>query len=195
MLRQRTVIFLPSYFQAVRGASTLQSGLMYLPLAVAMAITALAEGSLMSFIGYYSPVLMLGSVFAAVAVGLKGTLTPNTDSGEWILYQIVYGIGIGMASRPPSIDVETVLNGSTAPTGLALLNLTLIFGGMVILSIVQNMFLNRLSRNLAIEVPGLDPDLALSNGATDLVQAVSAQFRDRVLGAYDGVLKDVFGIA
>ncbi len=46
-----------------------------------------------------------------------------------------------------------------------------------------------------MEVPGLDPNLVLNNGATGLVQAVPAQFRNRVLGAYNEALVDVFRIA
>jgi predicted MFS family arabinose efflux permease len=213
MLRQRTVAFaslitfcnfatlwvlayyLPLYFQAVRGASTFGSSLMYLPLAVAMAITALTGGLLTSFIGYYSPVLMLGSVFAAVAVGLISTFTPNTGAGEWISYQTLYGLGIGMAFQPPFIAVQTVLDDSTVPTALVLLSFTQIFGGIVVLSIAQNVFLNQLTRNLAIEIPGLDPNLVLNYGATGFIKAVPAQFRDRVLGAYNGALVNVFHIA
>lgn len=39
------------------------------------------------------------------------------------------------------------------------------------------------------------PNLVFNHGATGLVQAVLAQFRDRVLGAYKGALVDVFNIA
>jgi len=109
-----------------------------------MAITALTGGPLTSFIGYYSPVLMLGSVSAAVAVGLISTFTPDTGAGEWISY---YGIGTGMAFQPPFIAVQTVLDDSTVPTALVLLSFTQIFGGIVVLSITQNVFLNRLTKS------------------------------------------------
>ena len=138
---------------------------------------------------------MLGSVSAAVAVGLISTFTPDTGAGEWISYQILYGIGIGMAFQPPFIAVQTVLDDSTVPTALVLLSFTQIFGGIVVLSIAQNVFLNRLTGNLAMEVPGLDPNLVLNNGVKSLVQAIPAQFGDRVLGAYNGALVDVFYIA
>jgi hypothetical protein len=49
------------YFQAIRGATTLESGLMYIPLALSMAISALASGPLTSAIGYNNPALMNSS--------------------------------------------------------------------------------------------------------------------------------------
>ncbi|OKL60712.1 hypothetical protein UA08_03986 [Talaromyces atroroseus] len=213
MLRQRSVAFaslitfcnfahlavvayyLPFYFQAVRGASTFGSGLMYLPLAVALAISALAGGPLTSFIGYYNPVLMLGSVFMTVGSGLITTLRPDTSAGEWISYQIIYGVGIGLAFQPPFIAVQTVLNDSMVPMALVMLSFAQQFGGIIILSIAQNVFLNRLAHNLSTQVPGLDPDTVLDSGALGLINAVPEKFRNQVLAAYNGALVDVFYIA
>ncbi|KAJ5619235.1 hypothetical protein N7510_003219 [Penicillium lagena] len=213
MLRQRSVAFaslitfcnfshlaviayyLPFYFQAVRGASTLGSGLMYLPLAVTLAITALAGGSLTSYIGYYNPVLMLGSVLMTVGSGLITTLRPDTGAGKWISYQIIYGIGIGLAFQPPYIAVQTVLPDSMVPMALVMLSFTQQFGGIVILSIAQNVFRNRLAYNLATQIPEFDSNKVLDSGALGLINAVSAKFRDQVLISYNRALVDVFYIA
>jgi hypothetical protein len=186
---------LPFYFQAVRGASTLGSSLMYLPLAVALAITALVSGPLTSYIGYYNPALMLGSVLMTLGCGLMTTLRPDTGAGKWISYQILYGIGIGLAFLPPYIAVQTVLPESMVPTALVMLSFAQQFGGIVILSIAQNVFLNGLDHNLATQVPGLDPDTLLGSGALGLINAVPAKFRDQVLIAYNGALVNVFYIA
>ncbi|KAJ5833514.1 hypothetical protein N7474_001825 [Penicillium riverlandense] len=213
MLRQRSVAFaslitfcnfahlsviayyLPFYFQAVRGASTLGSGLMYLPLAVTLAIAALVGGPLTTYIGYYNPVLMLGGVLMAVGSGLITTLQPDTGSGKWISYQILYGIGIGLAFQPPYIAVQTVLQDSMVPTALVMLSFAQQFGGIVILSIAQNVFRDRLAYNMATRVPGFDPKKTLGSGALGLINAVPAKFRDQALVAYNGALVDVFYIA
>jgi MFS family permease len=186
---------LPFYFQAVRGASTFGSGLMYLPLAVTLAIAALAGGPLTSYLGYYNPVMLLGGVFMAVGSGLITTLQPDTGAGKWISYQIIYGIGIGLAFQPPFIAVQTVLDDSMVPMALVMLSFTQEFGGIFILSITQNVFLSRLAHNLATQVPGLDPDKVLSSGALGVVNAVPAKYRDQVLVAYNEALVNVFYIA
>jgi MFS family permease len=186
---------LPFYFQAVRGASTLGSSLMYLPLAVALAITALVSGSLTTYIGYYNPVLILGSIFTTVGSGLLTTLQPDTSAGKWISYQIIYGIGIGLAFQPPYIAVQTVLPESMVPTALVMLSFTQQFGGIVILSIAQNVFLCRLGHNLAKHVPGLDASTLLDSGALGLVKSVPTQSKNQVLVAYNGALTEVFYVA
>ena len=168
---------------------------MYLPLAVSQAVAALAGGPLTSLIGYCNPVLMLGGVLTAVGTGLITTIRPDTSAGKWISYQIVYGIGIGLAFQPPYIAIQTVLHDAVVPTALVLLSFTQIFGGIVILSVTQNVFLSRLAQNLATEVPGLNPDILLDSGALGLMNTVPAKFRDQVLVAYNGALVDVFYIA
>jgi len=168
---------------------------MYLPLAVSLAIGALAGGPLISFTGYYNPTLILGSVLMTVGSGLITTFRPDTSAGYWISYQIVYGIGIGFAFPPPYIAVQTVLQDSVVPTALVILSFTQQFGGIVMLSIAQNVFLNRLAHNLAAGVPGLNPNIVLNSGALGLINSVPTLFRDRVLVAYNKALVDVFYIA
>ncbi|KAJ5671166.1 hypothetical protein N7507_000293 [Penicillium longicatenatum] len=213
MLRQRSVAFaslitfcnfahlaviayyLPFYFQAVRGASTLGSALMYLPLAVALGIAALAGGPLISYIGYYNPTLIFGSILMVVGSGLITTLRPDTGPGKWIPYQIVYGIGIGLAFQPPFIAVQTVLPDSMISTSLVVLSFTQQFGGIFILSIAQNVFLNRLARNLTTQVPGLNLNDALENGALGFIEKIPVRFRDQALVAYNEALVGVFYIS
>lgn len=213
MMRQRSVAFaclitfcnfahlsllayyLPFYFQGVRGAGTLASGIMYLPTAVPLGIAALAGRPLTSALGYYSSVLMFGSVLMAIGAGLITTFTIDTSPAKWIAYQVIYGLGIGLAFQPPYIAVQTVLKELIVPRALVVLSFTQQFGGIVMLSVAQNVFLARITRNLQDEVPGLDPEIVLNSGALGLVKAVPATDRDRVLVAYNGALVQVFYIA
>ncbi|KAJ6088810.1 hypothetical protein N7486_010071 [Penicillium sp. IBT 16267x] len=187
--------YLPFYFQAVRGASTLESGLMYLHLAVSLAIAALAGGPLTSYIGYYNPILIFGSILMTVGSGLITTLRPDTGPGKWISFQILYGIGIGLAFQPPYLAVQTVLPESMVPKALVVVGFAQQFGGIVILSIAQNVFLNRLAHNLTTHVPGLSPNDVLGSGALGLIDRIPVEYRDQVLVVYNGALVDVLYIA
>lgn len=102
---------------------------------------------------------------------------------------------IGLAFQPPYIAVQTVLPDSMVPTALVMLSFTQQFGGIVILSIAQNVFRNQLAYNLATQVPGFDPNKVLGSGALGLINAIPAKFRDQVLVVYNGALVDVFYIA
>lgn len=88
-----------------------------------------------------------------------------------------------------------MLHDSIVPKALVVLSFTQQLGGILILSITQNVFLNRLAHNLATNVPELDPDEVPGSGALGLVHAMPAKLRDQVLVAYNGALVDVFYIA
>jgi hypothetical protein len=61
---------LPIYFQAIRNASNFESGLMYLPTAIPFALAVLVAGPVTTLIGYYTPVMVFGSILMAIATGL-----------------------------------------------------------------------------------------------------------------------------
>ncbi|RAL06827.1 putative efflux pump antibiotic resistance protein [Aspergillus homomorphus CBS 101889] len=213
MLRQRTVAFasltafcnfsalwaisfyLPLYFQAVRGASALSSGLMYLPLALTMSIAALLGGPITTYIGYYSPVLMLGGALSMIGTGLMTTFRPDSPAGKWISYQIIYGLGIGLSFQPPFLAVQNVLQGPAVSAALIFLNSVQILGGIIVLSVAQNVFLTRLVSYLDTVLPHLDRSTILNNGAVGLVDSVSGAHRGQVLAAYNKALVDIFYIA
>ena len=87
---------------------------------------------------------MLGGVLMTVGSGLIITLKPGTSEGTLIAYQVIYGIGVGMAFQPPYIALQTILNNSLVPMGLVLLSFTQQLGGISILSIAQVSALSRL---------------------------------------------------
>ncbi|WPG99008.1 Hypothetical protein R9X50_00181000 [Acrodontium crateriforme] len=213
MLRQRTVwlssaytfcnsaglfvvaYYLPIYFQAVRGQTTLGSGLWYLPTALSFALAILAAGPATSFVGYYNPMLIIGSVLMAVGTGLMTTCTPHTPLGQWIGYQILYGVGCGLAFQQPYTAVQIVLPEDRVPTALVTLSFTQEIGGIVALSVAQNVYVNRLAHQLATQVPGLDSGIVLNNGALGIIDKVPPEFREQALNAYSAAIIDVFYIA
>jgi hypothetical protein len=166
---------------------------MYLPLAVALAIVAFVGGPLTTWFGYYNPVLIVGGIFAVVGAGLLTTLELDTSIGKWISYQIIYGIGIGLAFQPPYMAVQTVLADDMVPMALVMLSFAQQLGGIVVLAIAQNVFLTVLSRNLA-RVQGLDTAAVSNGGALGIIQSAPAHLRSRVLSAYNEALKDVLYI-
>ena len=53
--------------------------------------------------GLAVPIQVAGAVISTVGAGLLYTLDLHTDSGKWIGYQIVGGVGWGMAQELPII--------------------------------------------------------------------------------------------
>lgn len=59
--------------------------------------SVLAHHCLASKIGFALPLLLAGHSLIAISYGLFSTLQPGTGKAAWIGYQIMAGIGRGMA--------------------------------------------------------------------------------------------------
>ena len=184
--------YLPVYFQAVRGASTLDSGLMYLPTAVTFAVAVFFGGSLTSLIGYYSPVMLTGTVFMSIGAGLLTTLDASTPAGQWITYQILLGLGSGLFCQQTYTALQTVLPEKHVATGIVALSFTQELGAIVTLAIAHNLFLFLLTAKLEFQVPGLDRKTVLEHGTVGLPSLVAPEYRGRVLDALNESLFAVF---
>lgn len=154
----------------------------------------LASGPLVGKLGYYNPVLIFGTILMTIGAGLISTWTVDTSAVKWISYQMIYAFGIGVAFQPPYIAVQTVLKDSMVPRALVMLSYMQTFGGIVMLSIAQNVFLARLTMNLSQEIPGLEPSVIHNSGALGVLNSVSAAERPRVLAGYMGALRQVYYI-
>ena len=168
---------------------------MYLPTTLSMSICALASGPFTSTIGYFNPALLFGSALSVTGAALMATFETHTPAARWIAYQIIYGIGVGMAFQPPFIALQTVLEKPLVPAALVLLNFVQMLGGIIFLSISQNVFLDKLTDNLTQNIPNFNPDIAKQNGATGLKGLVPVEYQPQVILAYNSAIMDVFYIA
>lgn len=179
----------------MRGADTLHFALVYLPTTLSMSLCALAGGPITSTTGYFNVTLFFGSAMSVTGAALLTTFKTNTSEARWIAYQIIYGIGVGMAFLSPFTASQTVLEKPLVPAALVLLNFVQMLGGIIFLSISQNMLLDKLTNELVRNIPNLDPGVAKQNGATGLKGLVPIEYQAPVILAYNSAIMDVFYIA
>ncbi|PVH88509.1 putative HC-toxin efflux carrier [Cadophora sp. DSE1049] len=191
------VYFLPIWFQAVKGASAVKSGIMNLPMVLSLIIVSILSGVGVTMLGYYAPFMILGTVFGAIGVGLLSTLTPDSGHAKWIGYQCIAGIGIGFGMQQPLIAVQTVLDISLVPIGTSIVIFVQTLGGALFVSIGQNVFSNKLVEGLAKYAPSVDPLSVLRIGATSLQSSPDLDKADLpgVIMAYNGALTHSFLVA
>jgi len=94
--------FLPLYFQGVLGFDATRSGIQMLPILITVGLGTILWGAIVSFIGYYTPFLIVGSILFTVGVGLISTVSVDTNIGNCIGYELLAGIGFGMCAQVPS---------------------------------------------------------------------------------------------
>jgi hypothetical protein len=73
--------------------------------------------------------------------------------------------------------------------------LNFILGGALFVSVGQNVFTNKLVSGLASQVPGVDPTIVLSVGATSLRNSVDAQYLPAVLSVYNQALISAYYVS
>jgi hypothetical protein len=183
--------FLPIWFQAIKGASAVHSGIMNLPAILALTVASMAAGFTTRKIGYFTQWMYLSSVITPIGAGLISTFTTTTPHAQWIGYQVIWGFGLGLGMQQPALVAQTVLARHDVPTGVSLMFFGQTLGGAVFVSVANNVFDNGLADGLA-KVPGIDPAVVAHVGATDLRTAVPRRYLPAVLVAYNHALRHAF---
>ncbi|KAK8005536.1 MFS multidrug transporter [Apiospora arundinis] len=183
--------FLPIWFQAIKGASAAESGQMLLPSIISLSIAAFSSGFVVTAIGYYTPHMILGSTLMGVGFGFLTTLTPSTGPAAWIGWQVLFGLGMGLAIPQPWSAIQTALASSEIPLGMTAVSFAISIGAALSTSVSQNVFANLLRKGLQ-NVPGVDADAILHSGVTDLLKIVPDSERAHVIGIYNSALTSTF---
>ncbi|KAI4123198.1 MAG: hypothetical protein LQ338_005379 [Usnochroma carphineum] len=191
---QTCLYFLPIWFQAIKHASALKSGIMSLPLVLGLVIMGISAGILTKKVGYYTPWMILSSSLTPIGTGLITTFTPHTGHSAWIGYQALFGMGFGLGTQQPSVAAQTILPRKDVSIGAALMMFSQTLGGAVFISVGNNIFNTRLGHNLA-KIPGIDVGSVAATGATDLRNMVPASLLPLVLVAYNDALRATFYLA
>jgi len=188
--------FTPIWFQAIKGASAVKSGIMNLPLILALVIVSILVGGLVTKIGYYTPFAIAGGCLTGIGAGLLSTWTVTTNHNHWIGYQVVFGLGVGLGLQQTLVAIQAVLAKEDVAIGTAIIMFSQTFGGAISISVAQNVFTNRLIHNVqAAAIAGLDVATILSTGATEIKNRVPEQYLGTVQIAYNGAVVNALYVA
>jgi MFS family permease len=93
------LIFVPFYFQSVKSASAIESGVDMIPFVVGLTVSSIIASVFLSKVGYYTLFMIIGGTLLTVGSGLLGTFAVDTTVGQWIGFQIVVGFGSGVSMQ------------------------------------------------------------------------------------------------
>lgn len=187
--------YLPTYFQSVRAYSATKSGYLMLPLMAGFLIAMLMHGVGVSALGYYVPFMLFASVLMPIFAGLMTTFTTSTALEKIAGYCLAMGFAGGIGFNAPQSAVQTMLPVKDTSTGIAIIYFAQNFGPAVFLAIAQTIFLNRLSENLTVLVPGLSPNAVNNMGLTELRSLVGPDELGKALGILDKSLMQTWYLA
>jgi MFS family permease len=187
--------YLPTYFQSVKGASASDSGVRTLPLVLGDGLFATLSGAALGMIGYYMPLLTLGGVLTTVASGLLYTLDLHSGSNEWIGYQAMAGIGVGLAIQVPMMASQAVVGVEDLSTVSAMILFFQCMGGAIFVQAGQAAFTNKLVQEVLRHLPNVSAARVTSTGATELQSEFHGHELQVILEAYVAGLQDAFIVA
>ena len=185
------VYFLPIYFQAGQGVSAEQSGIRNIPLILAVSLFTIVSTSFMGRTKQWILPFVSGALIMVAGSATIYTLDLDSKSGEWIGYQALVGIGVGI-----SMEVALVANQQDLPLEdiPAMIGLTMFFelaGGAVFVSAGQAIFANGLLHAVEEKAPVLEGLEVLHYGALNIKEGFGA-LASAVLDSYMVGLKDAF---
>lgn len=116
------LVFLPQYFQRVRGISPTLAGLRLLPMLAGVLLMSISSGRAISKIGRYKVFVVVGTGILAVGVAWMATI--HVDTNGWILAAMLFVIGAGLGlfmqtlvlAAQNAIDMEDMGTGTAAVT-------------------------------------------------------------------------------
>lgn len=189
------VYFIPIYFQAIRAESAMDSSIHTLPLILANVILAVLSGLGVSKLGYINPFCFASVLFTCIGAGLLTTLTPETWTGKWVGYQILFGLGCGLGFQQPPNAPQTVLPFKDLPKGIAITLCARNLGASLLLatgsSVLDSQLLQRLQNR---SLPGVDPKAVLDAGATGFRSVIPTAVLNDVVEIYNEALQTAFRV-
>lgn len=163
---------------------------------LSLVLVSIVAGGAVTAIGYYAPFMLASTVFMAVGAAMLSTLKVEASNGEWIGYQILFGIGVGLGMQQTMIAVQASLDGGDVAIGTAIIIFSQTLGGALFICVAQNVFLNKLVSNIAdAHVEGLDAATVVTVGATQIRHLIPAEFLPVVLKAYNAAITNSFYVS
>ena len=159
------IVFLPQYFQVVRGMGATDSGLNLLPLVFALIVGATVSGQLAARTGKYKPIILGAMVILAVGLFLLTNLRANTDLPILWVWMVVAGLGVGPSFALFAALVQNNVEPRLVGSATASLTFFQQIGGTIGLTIAGTFLADALTKDL--------PSSLLANG---LPQVMVDQF-------------------
>ncbi|KAK3991500.1 major facilitator superfamily domain-containing protein [Cladorrhinum sp. PSN332] len=187
--------FLPIYFQAVKDATPIMSGVYVLASILTQLLGAVLGGVAVERTGFPIPYAAAASVIGAISSGLYSTLSPASSTGEWIGYQILNGFGRGVGMQMSILAIQATLKPADISIAMSVLVFFQTLGVSILLAVSTSIFQTSLQSEISQEAPNADAAAIVHAGATHFRNVVVPQDLAGVLVAYATSISRPFYLA
>ncbi|KAK3637858.1 hypothetical protein LTR56_013461 [Elasticomyces elasticus] len=132
--------YLPLYFQSVKQASPLRSGLLILPITVSEGALGIVSGVVMHQSGKYRELMWAGAALILIGTGLYVSIGLETTIAKLVGFMLIGGSGAGLLFEAPVIAIQNTVSQADTATATATVGLlrniftavSIVLGGVVI---------------------------------------------------------------
>jgi EmrB/QacA subfamily drug resistance transporter len=191
------LVYLPVFFQIVRGESPTISGLQLLPLLVGLVIFSTLSGLIISRTGRYRVFPIVGTGLITVGLLLLSRMGLGTSSVAGALYMLVLGIGLGCVMQVLVLLVQNAVPYSEL--GVATSGATFFrsiggsFGTAIFGAIFSNVLVGNLIRHLG--TAKLPAGVSSASVTPAILHQLPAAVHHGIAAAYAESIQTVFVIA
>ena len=187
------IYFLPIYFQAIQGVDAQQSGVRNIPFILAISVLTIGSTYFMGKTGKWMAPLVVGAVVTTAGAATIFTLDIDSTAGQWIGYQLIAGIGVGISMEVAMVANQRHLPPADVPAVIGLTIFSELSGAALFVSVGENIFTNRLLQNVARLAPDVDPAAVLAHGGGNIGDAFG-QSSTAVVESFMLALKSAFAL-
>ncbi|KAI5865349.1 MFS general substrate transporter [Durotheca rogersii] len=142
--------FLPVYFQALKGATVLESGTFFLPYAIGTLFFAVIGGILLAKLGNYKILHIVAFGLSSLGLGVFTLLDGKTPKVAWVFFELISSAGLGITVSTMLPAIMSALAEADVASITAAYSFIKTFGyvwGVTIASVIFNAAVNA---NLAL---------------------------------------------
>ncbi len=194
------LIYLPVYFQAVRGMSATQSGLALIPAVTGILLTSIGSGFLITKTGRYKIFPIIGSATLLVALFLMTSIDTATPYWKIAIYMLLFGSGLGFAMQTITTAIQNAV--SRRDMGAATSSTTFFrsLGGAIGAALFGAILTSGLGTYVAEEfaanpqpvAPNSTGAVVIDTNNVSAIQALPEPVKGFVLSAFSHAIDDVF---
>ena len=166
------IFFLPVFVQGVIGNSVTNSGAILVPMLVAMVVTSIGSGQVISRTGRYKVALLLGLAFMGAGFLMLTTLDENATNQAVVEAMILIGLGLGVTMQTYTLVVQNSVSRADMAVATSATQLSRSIGAAVGLAVLGNILTQGLASSIAKYIPAAALAKFQSSGATANASAI-----------------------
>lgn len=156
--------FLPLYQQTVQGASATNSGLLLLPMMLAMMAVSIVAGQVITKTGRYKLFPIIGGVGMTVGMVLLAQIDVNTSKFQLALFMAVLGLGMGFLMQTTMLIAQNSVEQKDLGVASSSATFFRSIGGSFGVSLFGTIFVRKLEDDLTSQLGPAAASKALSGG-------------------------------